>query len=335
MKIGIAGAGVMGRVLAWRLCQAGFEVHLYDKNPTSKTSCSYIAGGMISPLAESIHLGKKGYHEGMRSLSLWSTLIQGFSKKISFNERGTLVVTTSAQRRSMTHYIDCLAMPVPLLEQNSLKEFEPEMPAWVGCYLPNEAVINPMEFMQTIDKELKSHDVHCTQAKINHISKTQLFTEQDILKFDQTIDCLGLGSTLHPTLRPVRGEIVICEAKHVAISRPVRILNERFPCYIIPRENHIYTIGATEIETSDDNPMTVRSALMLLSAAASLHSGFYEANILEMRVGMRPTSSGIFPFVKEIEGVVCVNGLSRHGYLYAPFLAEQVLSRLQNEYTLQ
>ena len=48
--VGIVGAGVLGRLLAWRLVMAGMSVKLFEKGDGSGTdSCSWVAAGMIAP----------------------------------------------------------------------------------------------------------------------------------------------------------------------------------------------------------------------------------------------------------------------------------------------
>lgn len=41
MKIGIVGAGIAGRLLAWEMIKKGFDVTLFDKNTIdSEAACS-------------------------------------------------------------------------------------------------------------------------------------------------------------------------------------------------------------------------------------------------------------------------------------------------------
>ena len=63
-------------------------------------------------------------------------------------------------------------------------------------------------------------------------------------------------------------------APEVSLRRPVRLMHPRYPLYIAPKPDHVFVIGATEIESEDTSPASVRSTLELLSAAYSLHSGF-------------------------------------------------------------
>ena len=141
------------------------------------------------------------------------------------------------------------------------------------------------------------------------------------------IDCRGYAAVDDvPELRGVRGERVIVRAPEVLVSRPVRLLHPRVPLYIVPWPGHVYMIGATVIESADDGPMTVRSALELLGAAYALHPGFAEAAILDLDAGVRPALPDNVPrAIVSADGcTIRVNGAYRHGFLLAPILAQAV-----------
>ncbi len=87
--------------------------------------------------------------------------------------------------------------------------------------------------------------------------------------------------------------------------------------------------GATEIESEDLSPPSVRSSMELLSAAYAVHPGFGEARILEMNAQARPTLSDNLPRVEQPEpGVLRINGLYRHGYLIAPAVHDAAIQWL-------
>jgi glycine oxidase len=142
--------------------------------------------------------------------------------------------------------------------------------------------------------------------------------------FDWVIDCRGLGaksswSNTHNPLRGVRGEVIRVHAPEVKLQRPTRLIHPRYPIYIAPKENDLYVIGATEIESEDLSPVSVRSSMELLSAAYSVHSGFAEARILESATQCRPTLKNNLPEIcVPRAGIMQINGLYRHGYLIAP-----------------
>ncbi|TFI46175.1 FAD-dependent oxidoreductase, partial [Diaphorobacter sp. DS2] len=138
-----------------------------------------------------------------------------------------------------------------------------------------------------------------------------------------------------PQLRGLRGEVVRLHAPDVTLQRPTRIVHPRYPIYIAPKENHLFVIGATEIESDDMSPASVRSTLELLSAAYAVHPGFAEARILEISTHCRPTLPDNLPAVRVVQDrVLEVNGLYRHGFMIAPAMLDvvmQVLNTGQSE----
>jgi glycine oxidase len=146
------------------------------------------------------------------------------------------------------------------------------------------------------------------------------------------LDCRGLGAQPQwNALRGVRGEVVHLHAPQVRLTRPTRLIHPRYPIYIAPKENGIFKIGATEIESDDLSPMSVRSALELLSAAYSVDSGFGEARILDLVAQCRPALPDNQPALRRIGArTLQVNGLYRHGYLISPALHDVMLELLDS-----
>ncbi|HXO70108.1 MAG TPA: FAD-dependent oxidoreductase, partial [Bradyrhizobium sp.] len=160
--------------------------------------------------------------------------------------------------------------------------------------------------------------------------KIQFGCEQHPAETDGiVIDCRGLfARDTQPNLRGVKGEMVIVETDEIALSRPVRLIHPRWPLYIIPRANNQFMIGATSIEREDDG-VSVRSALELLSAAYAVHPAFGEARIVEIGSGLRPAFPDNLPRIAIDNRKIAVNGLYRHGFLLAPALAELVLGYVE------
>ena len=107
-------------------------------------------------------------------------------------------------------------------------------------------------------------------------------------------------------------------------------MHPRYQLYIAPKQKGFYVVGATEIESDDDSPMTVRSAMELLSAAYSVHPGFAEANIRQHVSQCRPAFSDNQPKIIVQGSLIQVNGLFRHGFLIAPVVLEQTLAVIAN-----
>jgi glycine oxidase len=132
----------------------------------------------------------------------------------------------------------------------------------------------------------------------------------------------------------VRGEVVRLHAPEVKLRRPTRLIHPRYPIYIAPKENDVYVVGATEIESDDLSEMSVRSAMELLSAVYTVHSGFAEARILEMATQCRPTLKNNLPEIhfrkdKGLTDLIMINGLYRHGFMIAPAVLDCALQVLE------
>ena len=119
-------------------------------------------------------------------------------------------------------------------------------------------------------------------------------------------------------------------APDVHLIRPIRLMHPRYQLYIAPKTKGFYVVGATEIESEDCGPMTVRSSMELLSAAYSVHPGFAEANIRQHVSQLRPAFSDNQAKILCQNGLIQVNGLYRHGFLIAPVVLSQVLEHVDN-----
>ena len=132
-------------------------------------------------------------------------------------------------------------------------------------------------------------------------------------------------------LRGVRGETLHVETKEIHLQRPVRLMHPRYQLYVVPKPNHRFIIGATQIESEDHSPVTIQSNLELSSALYTLSPAFAEARIIEMDTNLRPAFMNNLPKVTINEGLITANGLFRHGYLLAPAVVENVLAHIFNK----
>jgi len=165
------------------------------------------------------------------------------------------------------------------------------------------------------------------ETRVSKVSSGVIHANDEAKHFDWVFDTRGLGAKVQEkNLRGVRGEVLWLDAPEVNITRPTRMLHPRYKIYIVPRKNNRYIIGATEIESEDKTPMSVRSSLELLSAVYSVHSGFGEARIVKMLTNCRPALKDNLPNIRQEDKLTRINGLYRHGYLLAPAIVEKALN---------
>ena len=211
-----------------------------------------------------------------------------------------------------------------------MTQLEPDLDQHAKAFfIPHEGQVDAQRFMKASSDYLLAHsDVTWHQeSKVTHVSDGSITVEDEGKTFDWVFDARGLGAQEEMDgLRGVRGEVFWLDASEIIITRPTRMLHPRYKIYIVPRPNNRYVIGATEIESEDKSPMSVRSSLELLSAVYSMHSGFAEARIVNMLTNCRPTLRDNLPKIEHSTKMTRINGLYRHGYLLAPAVVEEALN---------
>jgi len=101
VRIGIAGAGLLGRLLAWRAAREGHDVTVVDPaaGPDDRIAAGFTAAGMLSPVAELECADANVAELGWRSLALWPQWLAQLDAPVHFAQRGSLVVAHASGLR--------------------------------------------------------------------------------------------------------------------------------------------------------------------------------------------------------------------------------------------
>ncbi|CAG9176011.1 FAD-dependent oxidoreductase [Cupriavidus pampae] len=354
--VAILGGGLAGRLSAWLLVRAGARVALVERgSPDGTGSAAYVAAAMLAPLAESAIAERRIVDLGVASLTLWKRWVEELPDPVFFQQDGTLVVWHARDRGELAMFTsrmravappEMIAAQLRTLDGRGVAEVEPDLAGRFtqGLLLQGEGQIDNRGAMRALLSCAVAEGLHCLW-EVGEVDEHMLPSLG--IRANVVLDCRGLGaraawpqvttpvttqaastqgktSGAMPGLRGLRGEVVRVHAPDVSLHRPVRLLHPRYPIYIAPKPNDMYVIGATELESEDESPMSVRSALELLSAAHSLHPAFGEARVLELNVQLRPTRPDHLPSIRVEQGarVVRVNGLYRHGWMISPAVTE-------------
>ncbi|QIL68966.1 FAD-dependent oxidoreductase [Diaphorobacter sp. HDW4B] len=335
--ITILGAGLMGRLLAVELARKGHRVEVFEaQGPDAQGAAARVAAAMLAPLAESAVTEPGVVRMGQYALPRWQELIGQLSTPVFFQQNGTLILwhrLDAGEAQRFQHKLTQTQQQIPelqplqMLNGAQVDALEPSVATRFanGMYLPGEGQLDNRQLLAALEVAMTELGV-----KVHWNAPKQ---PEDITpgSADMVLDCRGLGAK--PTwnaLRGVRGEVVRLYAPEVTLERPTRLVHPRYPIYIAPKENHLFVIGATEIESDDMSPASVRSTLELLSAAYAVHSGFAEARILEIATQCRPTLPDNLPAVRQVrKNVLEVNGLYRHGFMISPAMLDVVMEVLE------
>lgn len=348
LHIGIAGAGLAGRTLAWRLARAGCRVSLFDARPrTALDTASMTAAAMLSPFAELAVSDEVVFALGQRSMQLWpewiAELAASDGEAVYFRQRGTLVVAHAPDQSSLDHFSRLLQHKLPpacraqvhTLDAAGLAQHEPALAGRFGggLFLESEGQLANDQWMAALGVEidLLGGRWHENQT-VSAVQEGRIVCASATHAVDVAVDARGVGSRAQwpasNPLRGVRGEVLTVECRGVSLQRPVRLMHPRYALYVAPRPDHQFVVGATELESEDTGPVTLRSTLELGSALHSLHPAFGEARVLRLAAALRPALDDHRPTLAQRDGVWHINGLFRHGYLCAPALVDQLVQQL-------
>lgn len=340
MNIGIAGAGLIGRLLAWQLLRRGHRVTIFDRdNIDARLSAARVAAAMLAPYSEVVSGEREVFDWGCVALARWPELLADLKadtqREIYFQQRGSVVIAHAQDRGNLEHFQMLLQRAVPKhmahvhkLGREQLHELEPELTQFTGgLYLNGEGTLDNRELLSALVVAIHERGGDWReQIEATSVSSKRIECESESFDFDLAIDARGLGAKSQlPDLRGVRGEVLWVHAPEVNLSRPVRLMHPRYQLYIAPKRDHVYVIGATQIESESLAPITVRSSLELQSALYSVHTGFAEANVLDAFANCRPGFADNLPRIECASGLMRVNGLYRHGYLLAPYVLDLAL----------
>jgi glycine oxidase len=344
LHIGIAGAGLAGRTLAWRLLRAGCRVSLFDARARGElATASMTAAAMLSPLAELAVSDDAVFALGQRSMQLWPQWIGELADAglpVYFRREGTLVVAHAPDQSSLAHFAGLLQHKLPeavraqvhTLDAAALASAEPALAGRFGngLLLDGEGQLANDQWMAALAVEIdRLGGTWLEGVAVEAVEDGHIVCAGQAYGVDVAVDARGVGARESwPQLRGVRGEVLTVECPGVSLQRPVRLMHPRYQLYVAPRPHHQFVVGATELESEDTGPVTLRSTLELGSALHSLHPAFGEARVLRLAAALRPALDDHRPTIAQRHGVWHINGLYRHGYLCAPALVEDLVHQL-------
>jgi glycine oxidase len=342
LQVGVAGAGLLGRLLAWRLARRGCQVSVFDPAAgpeprfDGQGAAGFTAAGLLSPLAERDVASDCVANLGWRSIALWRGIVQALPGAPYFSERGSLLLVHRGDLGTAQRTLARLPAPgsgprAPLaLTSDKLAAVEPALRgvshAWL---LPGEAQIDTVQAMCALHDDAPSAYWHWGQRVASLAPGELRMGDGSVRRFDMVFDLRGLGARPELPLRGVRGETVWLHAPGHGLTRPLRLLHPRHRIYIAPRPGDTLLVGASEVESEDRSEVSLKSAVELMTAAQSVMPALQEARILRLDRNLRPALPDHEPVIETQPGLARINGLFRHGWLIAPALVDDTLRAME------
>ncbi|GAC86850.1 thiamine biosynthesis oxidoreductase ThiO [Gluconobacter thailandicus NBRC 3255] len=296
-------------VTAVALAEHGAQVTVHDTGGRVGAGASWFAGGMLAPWCEAESAPDEVTQDSLTSLDWWKTHVPDVM------QAGSLVVapprdTPELARfgRRTSHFETIGVERIRTLEPDLEDRFDKAL------FFAEEGHVDPRKALQALaDRLVQNGGTLLSQHPA------------DEALFDWIVDCTGVAArNFQSDLRGMRGEMVLLRCPEITLHRPIRMLHPRIPVYIVPRDNSVFMVGATMVESDDTRAITVRAITDLLNAAYTLHPAFAEAELLEANAGLRPAYPDNVPRVRREGNRISLNGMYRHGFLLSPARAREV-----------
>ena len=342
-KVGIVGAGLLGRLTAFMLSKQGCEVELFEQtdiepSSTENRAAAFTSAGLLSPVSEMESGGELVYTLGSESIRIWGHISKEVkritSKDVGLRLEGNLLVAPAAEESFVERFFKKIEYKCLQLSKKDIAKLEPNVDSKLKCWLiPGEGHIDPIVSLEaillaTIKLNPASQKGFRFKTKVDDLGSGWLKAEGQVFNYDLVFDTRGVGAK-DLEIRGVRGETILLDPPRTFfINRPIRFFHPRLKVYIVQKIDGKVLIGATEIESNDASPISLQSALDLLTAARFVFPQLSEARIISTDTNVRPATIDNLPFFNIEKKLVRINGLFRHGWLVAPALLKEIFSKL-------
>ena len=337
LRIGIAGAGLAGRLLAVELGRRGHDVHVHDPadGPEARGAAGWTAAGMLSPVAELETGDERVFRWGLRSLERWPQILALLPRPVELQREGSLLVAHREDHGAARRLLDLLERKAPPehrpqpLSPNALHELEPALRVGPqGWLLAGEGRIHTVQAMAALAAGAAKTTWHWRSPVAAADPHRLVLDGSRREDFDWVFDVRGVGARPQVDVRGVRGEVFWLQSPGLGLRRPVRLLHARHRVYLVPRAPDLVVVGASEIESEDRSPVSLRTTVELLAAAHSIVPALAEARVVHTESNLRPALPDNQPLVESRPGLTRINGLFRHGWLIGPGVVDTALEAL-------
>lgn len=344
----VAGGGVIGMSVAWRVASHGLRVAVVDPEPGR--GATYAAAGMLAPVAEAAYGEEVLLAVARASLARYPAFVadleQATGVRVGLRTAGTtLVGFDEDDLRALVH----------------LHRFHIELGLAAERVTPRECRRREPSLTPRLRGAVHVADDHSVDARALHAAlvvaaekagavllrsrAAALLTEKarasglrlvdgTTVRAPSVVLALGAWSSLLPgvppvPVRPVKGQILRLRGERL-LDGTVRALVRGRGVYLVPYGGDRLVVGATVEELGFDERVTAGAVLELLQDASEVVPGLSELELLETTVRWRPGTSDNVPLVgpSSLPGLVLATGHYRNGILLAPLTADLVLEVL-------
>jgi glycine oxidase len=340
--VAVAGAGIIGLSIAWRLALRGLSVAVFERSAAG-AGASLAATGMLAAAAEH----EPGCHDllalALESQRQWPqfciALEQQSGVSIDFREDGTLVVALGrdeVERLRFRHDLHkrC-GLATRWLGGTEVRALEPALRPSVaaGLHCADDHQVDPRLVMAALRSACLAAGVRLfercavTDVDIEGGRACGLVTTQGACRAPTVVLTAGAWTTdvvppgLKVPVRPLKGQSLALRTTAETGTLAHIVWTEQI--HMAPKSDGRLIVGATVEERGFDDAITAGGVYALLEGARRAFPAIEEMAIDAIWTGVRPSSIDDAPVlgVTPVPGLVLATGHHRNGYLLAPATA--------------
>jgi glycine oxidase len=320
MRIEVAGAGIIGLSIAWRLAQAGMEVVVRDAGKAAGES-SWAGAGMLTPAGE-FREESRWTRLAIEALAGYGAFVEELTAasgvEIDYRMCGTLELAFTEEEKADLDRPRPEGIRMEEVTTASSRYFAPIPVTGVKAarWFPNEAVVNPRDVCAALVKACGGLGVEIRE----HDAVTETAGPVVIAAGAWASRIAGLEGA--PRAFPVKGHLLGYHCKKESMPPIVR----HGHWYALQRSNGYTIFGSdAQAEVWDKAPEAERVAA-LQEEARRLLPRLLDREPDDVWTGLRPWSEAVEPVVEKMDGreVWLAYGHYRNGILLADVTARMI-----------
>ena len=346
----VVGAGIAGLAVAQRAAARGLRTLVLDRGaPGGGTT--HVAAGMLAPVSEAAFgedaLLRLNLAAAARYPGWIAELAEAGGADPGYRRCGTLLVARDRDQAEALErelrFREEHGLAVERLRPSRARELEPSLAPSVrlALHAPDDHAVNPRALVRALAGAIEhaggevraGAEVAGLTVKGERVTGVRLADGTSVSAGAVVVAAGAWSGALHPgvPVRPVKGQLLRLgdPAGPGLLERVVR--GEE--CYLVPRGDGDYVLGATVEERGFDTSVTAGAVHDLLRAAFEVLPGVAELELVETLAGLRPGTPDNAPAIGPgaLAGLHWATGHYRHGILQAPITGDLVAAGLLGE----
>lgn len=340
-RIVVAGGGLIGCAVAWRLAQRGLSVLVIESTSPGRAA-SWAAAGMLAPLIESHNVPFRGL--AAQSLLRFPAFVQelaetsGIDAELQLSGKIDVAFGKEDSDALRLSYGDELPNDVRAIPAAELRALEPGVsPAATGAlHSAHDGSVDNRKLTRAACAAARMARVEFrTESSVRAVvcgragCEGVLLASGERVAADTVVVAAGAwsgsigGLPLRLPVFPVRGQMIALEYLPRILSHLIMTTD----CYIVPRTDGRVVVGSTVEHAGFDDRPTARGISQLMSAAIRAVPQLADAAVVETWAGLRPGTPDDLPILgadPRVPGVFYATGHYRNGILLAPVTADLI-----------